>query len=222
MEQTMTATDAARRAMVVSQLRTSAVSDSRVVAAMATVPRELFVPGEASALAYRDIALPLSVGRTQNSPLATGRLLTEAAIEPTDRVLLIGAAGGYTAAVLAKLATEVVAVESDPDLAAHARGALGGIANVTLVEGELSAGAADRAPYDVLIIDGAIEALPDTLVAQVRVGGRIAMGVLERGVSRLAVATHNAGGGIAPVPFADIDCVPLPGFDRPRAFHFPG
>lgn len=218
----MTATDTARHAMVVSQLRTSAVSDPRVVAAMAEVPRERFVPGESAALAYRDSALPLPGGRTQNMPLATGRLLTEAAIEPSDRVLLIGAAGGYTAAVLAELAVEVVAVESDADLASHARGALTGLSNVTLVEGDLAAGAADKAPYDVLIVDGAVEELPDALVAQVRAGGRIASGVLERGVSRLAAGTHSAGGGFVLLPFADMDCVPLPGFARPRAFHFPG
>lgn len=221
MEHSMTAADNARRAMVVSQLRTSAVNDSRVVAAMADVPRERFMPGEASALAYRDIALPLPGGRTQNSPLATGRLLTEAAIQPGDRVLLIGAAGGYTAAVLARLAAEVVAVESDAELASHARGALVGVTNVELVEGDLAAGAADKAPFDVLIVDGAVEALPDALVAQVRSGGRVAAGIADRGVTRLVAGTRTDG-GFAPVPFADIDCVALPGFARPRAFHFPG
>ena len=86
-----------RYAMITSQLRTNAVSDQRVIAAMAQVPREDFVPDDVRAIAYLDRPLPLGMGRQMNPPVATGRLLTEAYLEPTDRVLLIGAAGGYTA-----------------------------------------------------------------------------------------------------------------------------
>jgi len=93
--------EAMRHAMVASQLRTNAVSDQRIVAVMARVPREAFLPADVRGIAYRDTALPLGRGRFQNVPIATGRLLTEAYLLPTDRVLLIGAAGGYTAAVLA-------------------------------------------------------------------------------------------------------------------------
>lgn len=217
-----TETNAAlRQAMVASQLRTSAVSDTRVVAAMAEVAREDFVPADQAPLAYRDTPLPLGAGRMQNAPLATGRLLTEARISPADRVLLIGAAGGYTAAVLARLAAEVVAVESDPALVAQARTNLTGIANVSLIEGALTAGAPDVAPFDVLVIDGAIGALPDALVEQLAPGGRVVTGIADRGVTRLASGVRS-GGGFGLVPFADIDCVALPGFDAPRAFHFPG
>src|SRR3569623_3304878 len=106
-----------RHALVASQLRTNAVSDARVVAAMARVPREACLPGEVAALAYRDTAVPLAHGRAQNLPLATGKLLTAAELRADDRVLLIGAAGGYTAAVLADQVAEVVAVEVDPGLA---------------------------------------------------------------------------------------------------------
>uniref|UniRef100_UPI0025EAF426 protein-L-isoaspartate O-methyltransferase family protein n=1 Tax=Sphingomonas sp. TaxID=28214 RepID=UPI0025EAF426 len=154
---------AMRHAMVASQLRTNAVSDARVVAAMARVPREEYLPVEAREMAYRDTAVPLGRGRFQNVPIATGRLLTEAVLHPTDRVLLIGAAGGYTAAVLAGIVASVTALESDPALGALARTALADTVNVDLVEGPLEAGHAEGAPYDVLFIDGAVEHLPDAL-----------------------------------------------------------
>lgn len=211
---------AARAAMVVSQLRTSAVSDPRVVAAMAEVPREAFVAPQAAELAYRDRPVPLGAGREQNAPLATGRLLTAADLSPTDTVLLIGAGRGYTAAVLSGLVAKVVAVESEAELAGAARSALAGRGSVTVVEGALSAGAPDHGPYDVLIVDGAVEQLPDALVAQVKTGGRVLAGLIDGGVARLASGVKSDG--FALVPFADIDCVILPGFARPRAFHFPG
>lgn len=208
-----------RHAMVASQLRTNAVSDPRVVAAMARVPREAFLPVEAQAIAYRDTALPLGGGRFQNVPIATGRLLTEAYLLPGDKVLLIGAAGGYTAAVLAELVASVVAVECDAGLAALARNALAGNEKVTLVEGALEAGHADGAPYDVLMIDGSVERVSDSLIAQLRDGGRVVSGIADRGITRLA-AGSKTGGGFALLDFADIDCVPLPGFARAKTFTF--
>ncbi len=208
-----------RHAMVQSQLRTNAVNDPRVVTAMARVAREAFVPETARALAYRDTAVPLGNGRALNVPIATGKLLTEAYLLPTDKVLLIGAAGGYTAAVLAGLVQSVVAVESDKDLAAHARTALAGIANVELVEGPLEHGHDAGKFYDVLIVDGAIEHLDESLVGQVAPGGRVVTGLIERGITRLA-SGRTVRGGFGLRAFADIDCVALPGFARPRRFAF--
>jgi len=210
---------AMRQAMVASQLRTTQVNDPRIVAAMAEVPRERFVPAHAAALAYVDRAVDLGQGRALNTPLATARLLVQARLQPSDRVLLIGAAAGYTAAVLASLVAEVVAVESLPALAAHARDALAGTPNVALVEGPLEHGHPAGAPYDVLIVDGAIEELPSTLASQVVDGGRIVSGIVDRGVFRLAAGTHR-GVATALTPFADIDSVRLPGFARPRSFTF--
>ncbi|MEG3175629.1 protein-L-isoaspartate O-methyltransferase [Sphingomonas sp. RB3P16] len=210
---------AMRHAMVASQLRTNAVSDARVVAAMDSVAREAFLPAEVAALAYRDTAVPLGHGRAQNVPIATGRLLTQAELRASDRVLLIGAAGGYTAAVLAHLVDSVVALECEPALAAHARTALGDAANVTVVEGPLEAGHSAGAPYDVLVIDGSVEAVPEALVAQVAIGGRVVAGIVDRGVTRLTAGRRTAG-GFALLDFADIDCVALPGFARPRTFTF--
>lgn len=211
--------EAMRHAMVASQLRTNAVSDPRIVAVMAQVPREAFLPADVRGIAYRDTAVPLGRGRFQNVPIATGRLLTEAYLLPADRVLLIGAAGGYTAAVLAGLVGEVVAVESDPALAILAREALANYPNATLVEGPLEAGHEAAAPYDVLMIDGAIEHMPDALVAQLAVGGRAAAGIADRGITRLTSGRKTAG-GFALLDFADIDCVSLPGFARPKTFTF--
>lgn len=208
-----------REAMVASQLRTNAVSDPRVVAAMARVPREEFLPEAQRRLAYRDTAVPIAHGRAANVPIATGKLVTRAEVRATDRVLLIGAAGGYTAAVLAELAGGVVAVESDPALIAIARPALAAYANVELVEGELAAGWPGQAPYDLLVVDGAVEHLPQALIDQVAVGGRVVAGIADRGVTRLASGVRTAG-GFGLTTFADIDCVALPGFARPKAFTF--
>ncbi len=208
-----------RHVMVASQLRTTAVNDPRVVAAMARVPRERFVPAEARALAYRDTAIPLGGGRWVNLPMATGKLLTEAYLRAEHRVLLIGAARGYTAAVLAELVLEVTAVEQDPGLAALAAEALAGVANVRVVHGPVADGAPDGAPYDVVVIDGAVARVPDTLVDQVRLNGRVVTGLLDRGVTRLAAGTRSAGGfGLA--DFADVECVLLPGFTTPTGFQF--
>lgn len=211
--------DAMRHAMVASQLRTTAVNDQRVVAAMARVPREVFTPEGLRPVAYRDGTLDLGKGRAINLPMATGRLLTEAYLEAGDRVLLIGAATGYTAALLTEIVAGVVAVEEQAELAAVARTALSGEAKVEIVEAPLTAGHPAGAPYDVLIIDGAVEELPAALVEQVKIGGRIVTGLVENGVTRLASGRRTEGGhGVR--AFADAECTILPGFARPRAFQF--
>lgn len=210
--------EAQRHAMVASQLRPNAVSDQRVVLAMATILREDFLPPAARELAYRDTVIPLGNGRYANLAMATARLLTEAELEPADRVLLIGAAGGYTAAVLSTMVAEVVAVETAPALLAIARQALGSVTNVRLVEAPLHEGYPDGAPYDVLLVDGMVEHLPDALVAQVRSGGRVVTGVMDHGVSRLAAGRRTAGFGLH--AFADCEGAPLPGFAVPKRFQF--
>jgi protein-L-isoaspartate(D-aspartate) O-methyltransferase len=211
--------DAMRHAMVASQLRTNAVNDVRVVEAMARVPRETYLPEAHRAVAYRDTLLPLGGGRRQNSPLATGRLITEAQLRHTDHVLLIGAAGGYTAALLAELAGTVVALEEDEALAALARETLAGTRNVTVVQGPLVQGWAGGAPYNVLIVDGAVEALPEALVDQILPGGRVVTGIVDRGVTRLA-AGRRTEGGFGLIDFLDLECAVLPGFGRPKTFQF--
>ncbi|MFN3677398.1 MAG: protein-L-isoaspartate O-methyltransferase family protein [Sphingomonas pseudosanguinis] len=211
--------DAMRHAMVASQLRTTAVSDQRVVAQMARVPREAFVPEALREVAYRDGTIDLGQRRAVNLPMATGRLLTEAYLEANDRVLLIGAGTGYTAALLAGIVAEVVAVEDNADLLAAARTALAGEAKVKLVDAPLTAGNPGDAPYDVLVIDGAVEEIPAALIEQVRIDGRIVTGLVDKGVTRLASGRRTEGGhGVR--SFADAECAILPGFARPRAFQF--
>ncbi|WP_037496656.1 protein-L-isoaspartate O-methyltransferase family protein [Sphingomonas sp. KC8] len=207
-----------RLAMVSNQLRTTAVNDVRVVDAMRAVPREDYVPADRAAVAYVDTLVPLGGGRLLNSPMATGRLLTEIEAQPGDRALIIGAATGYSAALLAGLVAEVVALDEDAALTAKARAA-GLPANVTVVDGPLADGWAAGAPYDLVFIDGAIEQVPQTLIDQLADGGRLAAAVIERGVSRLSIG-RKAGGGFGMIAFADAEAAPLPGFARPAAFTF--
>ncbi len=207
-----------RRAMVASQLRTTGINDPRVLAAMGEVPRERFVPADRVPAAYADALVPLGDGRELNSPMSTGRILTEASPQDGERVLLIGAATGYTAAVLALLTSSVVAVEEDLRLLEVARAALAA-SPVKLVEGPLTKGHSEGAPYDVIIIDGAVEFVPDALVAQLVDGGRVGLAILSQGVSQIALG-RRAGDGFGVAPVSDVATTILPGFLKPRTFTF--
>ncbi|GLV24816.1 protein-L-isoaspartate O-methyltransferase [Sphingobium sp. TomTYG45] len=198
--------------MVESQLRTSDVDDPRVIAVMARVPREDFVPAERRAMAYVDRSIPLSSGRALNPPLATGRLLKEAQVEEGDRVLLIGAATGYSAALLAALGAQVTAVETEDGPQLSGNGA-------TVVRGPLQAGAPEGAPYDVLFIDGAVQEVPATLVGQLADGARVVTGLVERGVTRLC-SGRVVSGILGLVSLTDLEMVVLPGFAAPERFVF--
>ncbi len=204
-----------RQSMVSSQLRTTAVSDPRIVAVMQSVARENFVPADRKALAYVDVAVPLGNGRALNPPMVTGRLLNEAGISATDKVLLVGSATGYCAALIAKLAASVVALETDRGLAVSSVKS----ANVSHVCGDLAKGWPKSAPYDIIVIDGAVDSVPATLVDQLVDGGRMVAAVVDQGVTRLAVGT-KIGHSLVLVPFADADAVILPGFNTPVAFKF--
>ena len=207
-----------RRAMVASQLRTTGTNDPRVLAAMGEVARERFVPRDRQPLAYADALVPLKPGRDLNPPMALGRLLTQAAPRDGETALLVGAATGYAAAVLERRVGSLVAVEEDPELAAQAKAALAGT-SVKLVEGPAAKGWPKGAPYDLILIDGAVEFVPDTLIGQLRDGGRLAAAIVEQGVTRLAIG-RKAGEGFAMAAFADAAAAVLPGFARPRAFTF--
>lgn len=201
-----------RAAMVESQLRTSDVDDQRVIAVMAKVPREDFVPAERRAMTYIDRPIPLSGDRALNPPLVTGRLLKEAQIVPGDKVLLIGAATGYAAALLAELGAQVTAVEEEGgvDIA---------LPGVTVVRGALGAGAAAGTPYDVLFVDGAVEEVPAALVQQLADGARVVTGIADRGVTRLT-SGRVIDGLLGLNSLTDMEMVVLPGFSAPKAFVF--
>jgi protein-L-isoaspartate(D-aspartate) O-methyltransferase len=210
---------AARRHMIESQLRPSDVSDPVVIAAMAVTAREAFVPAAQQALAYIDRAVPLADGRMLNPALSTGLMLTRAVLSASDKVLLVGAGTGYVAALLAGIVADVVAVEDNRALVEHARAALAGAANVRIVESALADGYSAGAPYDVIIIDGAVQQVPDAIVAQLAPGGRLLTGLDDKGVARLAIGRGEAH-AFALVPFADTDIAPLAAFARPKSYSF--
>jgi protein-L-isoaspartate(D-aspartate) O-methyltransferase len=204
----------ARRAMVDSQLRPEAVTDRGVLAAMATVERERFVPESAKALAYFDRPLRLSGDRAMMPPAALGRLLSELAPRAGERALVVGSGTGYAAALLKAIGLEVVALESNEALAKAA-----GDAGVETVAGDLAEGWAKGAPYDIILLDGAVEEVPATVIKQLAPSGRLAGAIVDRGVTRLVVG-RVAGGSLGLRSLADADVAVLPGFSRPRAFTF--
>jgi len=204
-----------REAMVVSQLRTTAVNDPRVIAAMGKVARERFVPSAQAPLAYLDKSLPISGDRAMSSPMVVGRLLTEARVRSSDRALVIGAASGYSAAVLGELVAEVIALEQDQALVGNAPLP----ANVSRATGTLTEGWAAGAPYDLILFDGAVEQIPTAIIAQLKDGGCIAAPVIEDGVSRLSIG-RKAGAGFGMLSFADAEAPLLPGFQVDKGFTF--
>jgi protein-L-isoaspartate(D-aspartate) O-methyltransferase len=205
---------AARRAMIENQLRPQGVTDQRVLSAMGSVPRERFVADEARPLAYVDRSLALGGGRFVPAPAVLGQLLTQLMPQPGERALVVGAGTGYSAAVLAEIGLAVTALEQDSGLAARAR-ELG----LNVVEGPLAAGHKRGAPYDLMLIDGAVEHVPDALVQQLADGGRLGGAVLDRGVTRLIVG-RKASGGFGYLSVGDAGVSALPGFSRPRGFTF--
>ncbi len=211
--------DAMRAAMVDSQLRTNSVIQPGLVAALSSVPRERFVPENHAARAYADAPIPLGGGRRLNPPLATARLIAEAAIAAHHHVLIIGAATGYCCAVVAALGVNIVGLESDAELAANSRISLSGTANVTIVEGELALGCPQLAPFDIILIDGAVEQIPSALAAQLGDAAKLVSGLTQNGVTRL-VRGMRSGDGVSLVSFADVETVPLPGFAPIPQFSF--
>lgn len=205
---------AARRAMIESQLRPEGVTDAGVLEAMDGVPREQFVPEQSRPLAYADRSLALGGGRFLTAPAVLGKLLTEMAPVTGERALVIGAGTGYSAAVLAAMRCDVLALESSAELAARAR-ALG----VKVVEGGLEAGHPAAAPYDLILIDGAVEVLPEPIIDQLSDGGRLGTALIDRGLTRLIVGQKVAG-AFGYLSIADAGVAPLPGFSRPRPFTF--
>jgi protein-L-isoaspartate(D-aspartate) O-methyltransferase len=209
--------DQLRKAMVESQLRTTAVNDPRVVEAMAAVPRERFVAADAGFMAYLDRDVPLGQGRAMPAPMVLGRLLTEARTRATDKALVIGSGSGYAAAVVGRLVATVVALEEDGTLAAIGQANIG--ANVMPASGPLAAGWAVAAPYDLILFDGAVEEIPAAIVAQLADNGRLAAPVVIDGVVRLAIG-RKAGAGFGLTSIVEANCPRLPGFAKPSGFRF--
>lgn len=205
---------ASRASMVDSQLRPQGVNSPAVIEAMQTVEREKFVAPDSRPLAYSDRSVPIGGGRSMSSPTVLGLLLTELAPVAGERALVVGCGTGYSAAVLQALGLEVVGLESDSGLAGGARSA-----GVDVVEGPLEQGWKKAAPYDLILIDGAIEYIPDAIVAQLTAHGRLGTSIREQGIARLVVG-RRAGNGFGLHSLADYGAAPLPGFVKPRGFTF--
>ena len=214
--------DTARVNMIESQLRPNRVTDDRLLEAFARVRRELFVPQRLRSVAYADEVVPLGNGRFMMDPVVPARLLQAAIVQPRDTVLVVGAATGYEAAILAMLARTVIALEENAELARFGRAALveHRIAPVTYVEEPLSAGHRARAPYDVILFTGAVAEIPSEIAAQLADGGRIATVIKPvGGVGRATIATRT-GGILAHRAIFDAATPLLPGFDPKPAFVF--
>lgn len=208
--------------MVESQIRPSDVTDRRILRAMRDVPRELFVPEAFRSLAYSDGGVRLGTpGRSLMAPRTFAKLLQVAVIDPTSSVLIVGCGAGYSAVVVAHLAGEVVALECDETLAAEARKLLVGISadNVKVVTGDLQDGWVQEAPYDAIIVEGALTTPPGALLPQLKDGGRL-VAILKRGpVGKAVVWTRQAAVfGAADVFDASSDI--LPGFEAVPEFAF--
>lgn len=204
-----------RRTMIDSQLRTVGVIDEAVLTAMNSVARENFVPPALLGLAYADAALEVAPGRWLLEPMVLGLLLQHARIKPTDRVLVVGAATGYSAAVIAHLGATVTALESDATLVAMAKAA-----GIDAVSGPLVDGWASGAPYDLVFFEGAIELIPPAFATQLAANGQIAAVMKDEGVGRARVGLLVGGTRIGGLPFLEVGARLLPGFAVTRGFEF--
>lgn len=216
-----------RQAMVDSQVRVNDVTDPRILDAMLELPREQFVPRERAELAYIDEDLLLrkatgaSPARYLIEPMVISKLVQALELLPEDHVLDVGCATGYSSALLGRLASDVVALEEDADLAGTAKRLLKGLgaANVTVVTGPLTGGWPQAAPYDAIILEGSAEVIPESLTAQLKDGGRL-VAVVGTGRSAKATVFMRSGGVVSTRPVFDAAIPMLPGFARPPQFVF--
>jgi protein-L-isoaspartate(D-aspartate) O-methyltransferase len=211
----------ARRIMVDSQIRTSDVTDIRVIDAFLAVPREEFVPAAKRGLAYLDLDLAVSLGpprRCLLQPMLLARLIQAAEIASTDRILDVGAATGYSSAILSEIGASVVALESDPELAAFASKALAS-RPLRIEHGALTDGFAAGAPYDVIVVEGSVERLTPALEMQLAEGGRLVTVVSEGRIGRATVFVRS-GRDVAGRIVFDASAAALPGFAFEPSFAF--
>jgi protein-L-isoaspartate(D-aspartate) O-methyltransferase len=215
----------ARQKMVDGQVRPSDVTDIRIIDAMLEVPREAFVPQSQRALAYLDLDLEVSEGTSAKryliKPAVTAKMLQAAEITNMDRVLVVGCATGYTAAVVAKLAGQVTATESDPSLSARAGRVLAaiGLGNVTVKAAAAAEGDPASAPFDVIVLNGATEITPDRLYRQLKEGGRLVGVFAMTRPPRATIVTHSHD-DFGHRALFDATVPVLPGLERVPAFVF--
>ena len=211
----------ARQKMTLHQIRANRVTDPLVIDAIATVPREAFVPPALRGIAYRDEDLPIGAGRYLMEPMVLGRLLQLAAVKPTDVVLDIGCATGYSSGVLACMAATVIALESNFILAKTATALLAdqGIDNTAVVTAPLAEGYPAQAPYDVIVFEGVIDHLPETIRHQLADGGRL-VAMMREGPIATAFLLTRVGAVFSHRTEFEATTAPLPGFERKEGFVF--
>ena len=215
----------ARQNMVDCQVRPSDVTDIRVIDAMLAVPRENFVPKDRRALAYLDLDLvvsdPSAPKRSLLKPALLARLLQASEIGAGDNVLVVGCASGYSVAVAARLAKQVVGTEPDAALAASAGASLSalGSGNARVIEAASPEGCAASGSYDVILVEGATEVVPEALYAQLAEGGRLVGVMAVDGVQRAMLVTRSGNDFGSRILF-DASAPVLPGFARRPEFAF--
>lgn len=211
---------AARRVMMVdTQVRPSDVTKFPIIDAMLTVPRETFVPDDKREAAYVGENLVLAPGRVVLEARTLAKLLDALDIQPGELVLDLGCGLGYSSAVIARLAETVVAVEEDETLAADAQRILSeeGVDNAVVVTGKLVGGAAKCAPYDVITVEGGVEIIPETVLSQLKEGGRIGAVFMDGAVGTAKVG-YKTGGRMTWRPVFNATAPILPGFQATRGF----
>lgn len=212
----------ARFNMVEQQIRPWEVLDQSVLDLLFTVKREEFVPASYKAMAFADLELPLGQGQAMLAPKMEARLLQELGVKPTDKVLEIGTGSGYMAALLAARAEHVVTLEINAELADVARGNLtrAGISNVTVETADGATGFAARGPYDVIVISGGIPQVPEVILKQLRLGGRLAAVVGAAPVMRAQLITCTGEGIFNTVNMFETVVPALENFKAAPAFSF--
>ena len=211
----------ARRSMVDCQVRPSDVTRYAIIEAMLETPREQFVPGAMRSVAYAESEIPLGSGRTLMAPRTFAKLLEAAQVRPDDLVLDLAPGLGYSSAVLARLATAVIAIEPDEAMAGQAADTLARLEydNVVLTHGDAAAGDPDHAPFDVIFINGGIEEVPATLTDQLKTGGRLVAIQMSGVVGQCRVTVKSPNAATAR-PIFDATAPVLEGFEKAKEFSF--
>ena len=214
----------ARRNMIDGQLRPNRVNNAQLLAVIADLPRERFLPAGLRSVAYADDDVPLGNGRCLMEPMVLARLIQTLQPQPEDKALVVASGAGYGTALLARLVKSVVAVEADAGLAGSAEQTMKelGIANVHHVTGKMEDGHAGEGPYDVILIEGAVQHVPAAIVAQLAEGGRLGtvIAAASAGVLGVAQLMVKEGGVASGRPIFDAGTPALPGFATPPRFTF--
>lgn len=215
----MTDFEARRRMMVDTQVRPADVTRFPIIDAMLSVPREMFVPAGMRETAYVGEHIPVARNRVILEPRLLAKILDALDLTGADLVLDLGCAYGYSSAVIAHIAQAVIAVEDDEDMASEAPGLLSdaGADNVILEQGPLVDGAAEHGPYDVIIIEGGVETIPDALIDQLKEGGRMAA-IFSDGTFGAVKIGHKHNGKVTWREMFNAGVPVLPGFEQTAAF----